>query len=378
MPRIVIATGIAGYPIAAAGNSWAFLQWVLGFRAAGWEVMAVESLTSASLVGPDWTPAAPGSSANETHWYATMQRFGLAEHAVLLIDGNSPRLAAARAFARSADLMLNISGHFRSDALEFPQATKIYLDLDPAFTQIWAETYTVDMNFEGHDVFFSVGSRLGRPDCRAPDCGRTWHPTLPPVVLDYWPDAGPAPFTRLTTIAHWHGYSWCEWQGQWYTGKSEEFNRLRTLPKLTSAPLEIATDTHAHAVELEPFRQAGWSLAHAPTVCATYESYESYIRHSSGEISAAKGGYVLSQCGWVSDRTVCYLASGRPAVVQRTTAEPDLPTGSGLLDFSTLEEAAAACEAVHRDHAHHCRAARRLAEAHCDSHRVIARMLQRL
>jgi hypothetical protein len=119
-------------------------------------------------------------------------------------------------------------------------------------------------------------------------------------------------------------------------------------------------------------------LAHAPTVCATYESYESYIRHSSGEISAAKGGYVLSQCGWVSDRTVCYLASGRPAVVQRTTAEPDLPTGSGLLDFSTLEEAAAACEAVHRDHAHHCRAARRLAEAHCDSHRVIARMLQRL
>jgi hypothetical protein len=136
-----------------------------------------------------------------------MQRFGLAEHAVLLIDGNSPRLAAARAFARSADLMLNISGHFRSDALEFPQATKIYLDLDPAFTQIWAETYTVDMNFEGHDVFFSVGSRLGRPDCRAPDCGRTWHPTLPPVVLDYWPDAGSAPFTRLNTIAHWHGYN---------------------------------------------------------------------------------------------------------------------------------------------------------------------------
>jgi hypothetical protein len=193
MPRIVIATGIADYPNAAAGNSWAFLQWVLGFRAAGWEVMAVESLTSASLVGPDWTPAAPGSSANETHWHATMQRFGLAEHAVLLIDGNSPRLAAARAFARSADLMLNISGHFRSDVLEFPQATKIHLDLDPAFTQIWAETYAVDMNFEGQDVFFSVGSRLGRPDCRAPDCGRTWHPTLPPVVLDYWPDAGPAP-----------------------------------------------------------------------------------------------------------------------------------------------------------------------------------------
>jgi len=375
MPRIIIAVGIAGHPIAAAGNSWAFLQWALGFRALGWEVHLVEALHASSLIGFDWQPAAPGTSANEAHWQATLARFGLQDHATLWIDGQSPHRSRAEAFARSADLFLNISGHFPLGLLPLPQARKLYLDLDPAFTQIWAETYGVDMRFEGHDRFFTVGTRLGQPDCQAPTCGIEWLPTLPPVALDFWPAAPPSASGRLTTIAHWQGYKWCEWNGRWHTGKSEEFDRLRDLPRHTSAPLEIATQVQAHAQELAPFQASGWHLADAGTICATFEAYEAYIRGSLGEISAAKGGYVLSGCGWMSDRTACYLASGRPAIVQRTTPHPPVPLGEGLLDFSTPEEAAAACESVRSAPLRHCRAARALAEAHFSSSVVLPKLL---
>lgn len=379
MPRIVIASGIAGHPLAAAGNSWAFLQYILGFRELGWHVWVVESLDPAKLIGPDWKPAAPGASANEAHWQATLERFGLPpEQATLFIGGRAPNAAAARAFAATADVFLNISGHFPMDLLDFPAARKVYLDLDPAFTQIWADTYQVDMNFSGHDVFFSVGTRLGRDGCRAPTCGRTWHGTVPPVVLSHWPEQPPVPFSRLTTVAHWQGYKWCEWQGAWYTGKSEQFTKLRELPRLTPVPLEIATEASINREELAPFREAGWRLTESAEVCATFDAYEAYIRGSAGEFSAAKGGYVLSQCGWFSDRTVCYLASGRPAIVERTGLPPEIPTGAGLHDFATPEEAAAACDRVRTDHASACRAARQLAEELFDSRRVLPAVLERI
>lgn len=378
MPKIVIGVGIAGHPIAAAGNSWAFLQWVLGFKDLGWEVLAVEALAEEKLIGPDWQPTAAGASANESHWRHTLQRFGLEGQAALFISGQSPAAAQARAFAREADVFLNISGHFPRDLLDMPQSRKVYLDLDPGFTQVWAEGYGVDMNWDGHEVFFSVGTRLGQADCLAPTGGKTWLPTLPPVVLTHWPAQPLSAGSPFTTVAHWQGYRWCEWQDRWLTGKSEEFNRLVDLPQRCDVPLEIATDVSAHAEELRPFQQSGWRLADAAEVCRSYDSYAAYLGASAGELSAAKGGYVTTRCGWLSDRTACYLALGRPAVVQRTTAHPAVPVGTGLLDFSTPEEAAEACRRVAADHTAHGRAARRLAEEHFSSRVVIPRMLDRL
>jgi hypothetical protein len=380
MPRIVIAVGIAGHPIAAAGNSWIFLQWALGFRALGWDVWLVESLKSEKLVDAVWQPAQPGSSANEAHWRLTLERFGLSGQATLLIDDRAENLAEARDFAATADVFLNISGHFRSSVLEFPRAKKIYLDLDPAFTQIWAETYGTDMNLAGHDVFFTIGSRLGRAGCRAPDLGLPWIYTPPLVHLDLWPrvEDKDGAMGSLTTVAHWHGYSWCEWQGEWYKGKNEQFNLYRDLPLKTTVPLEIATEKDSNQEELAAFAAAGWNLVEARTVCSDYPAYQNYIAQSAGEFSAAKGGYVTSQCGWFSDRTVCYLASGRPVIVESTGMEPDLPAQAGLHYFRNLEEAVRACETVREDYPAQRRGARRLAEEFFSSSVVIPKMLSRL
>lgn len=378
MPRIVIAVGIAGHPIAAAGNSWFFLQWVLGFQEMGWEVWLVEAIASEKLIDDQWKPALPGNSANERYWATSLDRFGLAKLATLLIDGKADNLAHARDFAASADVFLNISGHFRSKALEFPRARKIYLDLDPAFTQIWADSYKTDMNFAGHDLFFTVGSRLGQEGCRAPNLGMTWLHTYPVVVLSQWPYSDQDPFTRLTTVAHWQGYAWAEWKGEWYTGKSEQFALVRDLPQMTHVPMEIATEIGSNLEELAPYRDAGWKLVESAKICTGFDSYEAYIRESAGEFSAAKGGYVKSQCGWFSDRTVCYLASGRPAIVESTGLEPDLPAQPGLHYFRTPQEAARACDRVRENYPAERRAARKLAEEVFSSRIVIPKLLSKL
>ncbi|MDX6767218.1 MAG: hypothetical protein SFU85_10560 [Candidatus Methylacidiphilales bacterium] len=378
MPRIVIAVGFAGHPIAAAGNSWFFLQWVLGFRDLGWEVWLVESLPSAKLIDDRWQPARPGLSANERHWQATLTRYGLHDHATLLIDDQAANLEEARDFAANADVFLNMSGHFRSTVIQFPRAKKVYLDVDPAFTQIWAEVYGSDMNFAGHDVFFTVGSRLGKDDCRAPHLGINWKHTFPPVCLGHWPETRDDDFTRLTTVAHWQGYSWCEWKGEWYTGKSEQFALYREVPQKTQVPLEIATEIADNREELQKYAEAGWHLSDARSVCADFPSYEAFIRGSGGEFSAAKGGYVKSRCGWFSDRSVCYLAAGRPVIVESTGLEPDLPPQAGLHYFRTLEEAVRACGTVRENYPAERRGARKLAETVFSSRVVIPKMLEKL
>jgi hypothetical protein len=96
------------------------------------------------------------------------------------------------------------------------------------------------------------------------------------------------------------------------------------------------------------------------------------------EFSVAKGGYVKSRSGWFSDRTACYLASGKPAIVQSTQFERRLPVGEGLLTFRSVEEACAAIEAIDHDYLEHCRAARRIAERYLDSAIVLGTILDRV
>jgi hypothetical protein len=365
--------------LAASGNTWAFLQWVLGFREAGWQVWMVESLSSAKCVNEQWQPSPFEHSANKKHWERVVQRFGLEACSTLWVDGAAAEGEAARSFAAEADLFLNVSGHFKLNQLELPQACKLYLDLDPGFTQIWQETYGSDMNFSGHDVFFSYGTQLGQDGSRAPTCGIEWKGVLPPVVLSYWPvQAAQGVCQEFTTLAHWQGYKWCEWQGQWYTGKSEEFHKFVEVPRSVSAKMELATEVEAHAEELKSFHQAGWSLVSGTEISSSFDRHEAYLRNSSAEFSAAKGGYVLSQGGWFSDRSVCYLASGRPVVLQETGISRTLPVGEGLLVFRDAAEAVRCCHRVMENFSEQQAAARRLAETYLDSKVVIQSLLNRI
>jgi hypothetical protein len=376
--KIVVAVGIASHPISAAGNTWNSLNWALGFRELGWDVWVVEAISSDRCVDASWQRVPPETSANVAYWNEITGKFGLAPRATLLIDGKAGNLADLRDFAREADLFLNLSGHFKSDAVSFPRAVKIYQDGDPAFSQVWADSYGVDMNFAAHDRFVTAGLRLGAPDTFAPTCGIDWIPTFPPVVLKYWPVEYHETFDRFTSVAHWEGYKSSEWRGEWFHGKREEFHKFTDVPRNVSRPIELAMHVTAHEAELAPFREGGWRFVEAAPICSEIDAYGAYIRGSSAEFSVAKGGYVLSRAGWFSDRAVCYAASGRPLVAQDTGVGNLLPIGEGFHPFSTPQEAIAACERVIADFPAQQRAARALAEEYFDSNKVITRLLNRL
>lgn len=341
----------------------------------GWEVWIVESFAATNAVDANWQPAPFAESENLRNWNRTVNQFGLAARATLLVDGEAENLEEFRGFAAGADLFLNLSGHFPLRPDDFPRATKIYFDADPAFTQIWAASYRCEMNFAAHDRFVTVGARFGSRGVFAPVCGIEWLPSLAPVVLSHWPFQPQAEFKKFSTVAHWEGYKNAEWNSHWFEGKREEFRRFRNVPRHVDAPLEIAMAVDAHAGELAPFHEAGWTFCEAGSVCESFENYATYLAGSSAEFSVAKSGYVLSKGGWVSDRSVCYAATGRPLVVQATGLEMLLPQGEGYFAFHTPADAAAACRRVLSDFKVQQSAARKLAEEFFASEIVIGQLL---
>lgn len=376
--KIVVAVGIASQPISAAGNTWNSLNWTLGFRELGWDVWITEAIDSVRCTNASRQPESPEQSANLAYWREIVGRFAFNDRATLLIDGAACDIDRFHDFCAEADLFLNLSGHFKCDAVSFPRALKVYQDGDPAFSQIWAENYGCDMNFAAHDRFITAGLQLGQPSAFSPTCDIEWIPTFPPVVLKYWPYTPREAFDRFTSVAHWEGYKSSEWRGQWFHGKREEFQKFVDVPSKVSRPIELATDVASHASELEAFRQGGWRFTDATLVCGTLDAYGDYIRGSSAEFSIAKGGYVLSQTGWFSDRAVCYAASGKPLVAQDTGLGGALPVGDGFHCFRTPAEAITACEHVIADFTAQQGAARALAEEYFDSNRVLTRLINRL
>jgi len=387
--RIMVAGAIAHHPLGGAGNAWAFLQYVLGFRRLGYDVCYLEHIDRASCIDDQWQPAAFAASANARFFTAVMRRFGLEGQSALLQWDGSEAVGLSRRevelLARDTEVLVNLSGRFHLDAVLTAVRRRLYLDLDPGFVQIWQEQYGVDMNLRRHDVHVTVGLNLGAPNCPLPTCGISWHTTLPPVVLDEWATAEP-PGTRYTTVADWRGYSPVEWNGVWYGQKAEEFLKVIDLPSRVRARLAARQMTPGLFLELclaihpdEPDRarleEHGWHLVSPREHAATLDRYRGYIRGSRGELTVVKHGYAAGRTGWFSDRSACYLAAGRPVIVQDTGLGAHLPVGEGLLTFTDVDSATEALVRVEEDYARHAAAAAAFAREHLDSARVLPRLL---
>jgi len=374
--KIIVTGAIAAHPIGGGGNTWAFLQYVLGFVELGFEVAYCEEISPERCIDEDWHPAPFSRSVNARYLRSVAEQFGFGDRFFLLCGSDSAGLREAEAlrFAADARLIVLLSGRFHHREIIARAKRRMYVDLDPGFTQIWQQRYGVDMNLSGHDVYCTVGLHLTAPDCPVPRCGIDWQVTVPPVVLKYWePIAEDGQV--WTTVADWRGYSPVEWQGQWYGQKSEEFLKIIELPRSAAVPLELCLAIHPDEPDLPRLRANGWRLVAPTTACRSPEDYRAYVRASRGEFSVAKNGYVTGKTGWFSDRSACYLAAGRPVVVQDTGFSAHLPTGEGLLTFRTLEEAQAALRTVEAEYDRHRRAARRLAEQYFSSEIVLPRLL---
>jgi glycosyltransferase involved in cell wall biosynthesis len=364
---VVVSAALAQRP-GAGGHTWFALQYLLGFRALGWEVTLVDRLD-------------PGMSGDGLAYLAEeMERFGLGgEWSVLLPEGQSaglPRAEVERRLA-SADFLLNVMGYLEDEELLALPPLRVFLDIDPGFGQMWRELGLADP-FAGHDRFVSVGLEVGEAGCEVPDCGLEWIPTVPPVALACWPAVSGG--EAFTSVATWRGpYGPVEYGGHTYGLRVHEFRRFVSLPERAAGNFELALAIDpGDAADLERLRRAGWTLLDPGATAPDPGSYRSFIQASAAEFTVAKAMYVDSRSGWFSDRSACYLASGKPVVAQETGFGRHLQTGEGLLAFSTLEEAVAAVEAVRADPRRHARAAREIAEEHFDAGRVLGRLTEEL
>jgi glycosyltransferase involved in cell wall biosynthesis len=369
--RIAVSGMVAG-ELDQGGAAWSILQYVLGLRRLGHEVLLVEPVAAAA-------PLAGSPSAR--YLEAVAAELGL-EHAALVSADGSETTGVGRGrlleLIGETDLLLNVSGMLTASDFFEPVPIRAYLDLDPFFNQLWHLQGT-DMRFAGHTHFVTIATALGESGCEVPSLGLEWIRTLPPVVLEAWPLAPEPAAFPFTSVGHWRSYGPIEHEGRRYGLRAHSLRELIELPRRSGAEFALALGIHeSERADIDALAEHGWRLIDPLEVAATPSRYREFVRASTAEIGIAKEGYVRSRSGWFSDRSACYLACGRPVLAQDTGFGGALPSGDGLLAFSNVEEAAAAADDVLSRPADHARAARAIAVDLLDSDRVLTKLLDAL
>ena len=377
--QTIVFSGMIAADPHQGGATWAVLQYLLGLQRLGHEVCFIEPIQEAALQPKSADLAA---SENANYFREVVSAFGLEKNSALLLAGTQRTVGLPYEdllqIARRADVLINVSGMLADAALIEQIPRRVYLDLDPAFVQLWHEVSKIDMRLEGHTHFVSVGQAIGRNGCTVPTCGRDWIATLPPVVLEEWPAGENITRDAFTTIANWRGYGSIEHEGRHYGQKAHSLRPFFSLPTRTTEKFELALSIHpGEEKDLAALKENGWQLIDPAEVAATPASYRDFVRGSKAEFGIAKSGYVVSRCGWFSDRSACYLASGRPVIAHDTGFSDFLPTGEGLHAFTTTDDALTSIEGLKRDYKNNSATARALATEYFNSETVLSRLLEK-
>ena len=394
--RVVVTGLIAQHP-RLGGVAWDYVQYADGLRRLGHDVYYFEDsgewpyTVDGGITGEDWV--AHDCSANVSHLSMVMERFGLGDRWAYRFP-IKPRwfgmsAPKRREVLRTADLLINVSGTIRRPADYRSIGRLAYIDSDPVFTQIKLALPRGQLKFQkraaAHDVYFSFGEHLSSP---VPETQYTWLPTRQPIVRAEWTTLVEHRAT-YTTVMSWTSYKPLRYQGQHYGQKDVEFQRFLDLPRtVPQVSFKVALNSTEHVfweaevksgiqvAAADRLRRAGWQVVDARRACADLDRYRAYIQHSKAEWSISKNGYARGRPGWFSCRSACYLAAGRPVIVQDTGFDCVIPTGAGVLVFNTLDEAAAAVADVEDNYPHHARAAREIAAAYFDSDRVLTGLVE--
>lgn len=277
---------------------------------------------------------------------------------------------------RTADVLLNLSGVNPLRAWFMTIPVRAFVDKDPVFTQLKHRHDPSAMDLaRRHTAFFTFAVNLNAHGSELPIDGLTWRATRHPIFLEAWPFQPDAHNGRFTTVMQWNSYRAAEHQGVRYGMKSDAFEPFLDLPRRVGERLEMAVGSSA--APRARLADHGWIVRDPLEAASLPDEYQQYIRHSKAEFTVAKHGYVVSQCGWFSERSASYLASGRPVVTQETGFSRWLDVEGGVVPFTTLDEAVAAIEDVSADYHRHRRLARDIAVQYFDSRTVLPHLLDR-
>jgi hypothetical protein len=379
--KIVVMGYIVRGPL--GGSVWHHFQYVLGLRALGHEVLFLEDsddfpgcydpvkfeMTTDPSYGLDFISNTFDAFQLKENWAYfdahTNSWYGKKKMEVFL-------------FCREADLVLNLSGinPVREWWRQIP--CRVFVDTDPAFTQVRHLTEHQPRALAAeHSHFFSFGENIGNDNCKVPDDGFKWAPTRQPIFPEAWTTGFSAAPDRWTTIMQWDSYKSRSFNDMTFGMKSLSFKEFEHLPCLMkNENFEIALGSENAPSEV--LRTKGWAIVNPLITTKTPWTFQQYIAGSKGEWTVAKQGYVASNCGWFSERSCNYLVSGKPVITQETGFSSFIPSGKGILSFKNIEEAVAAVEEVNADYAMHCKEARNVIEEYFDAKKVLATLLNRL
>ncbi len=372
---------LASYPF--GGMTWQVLHYLAGLRRLGFDVWYVED-TDAEVRDPETLWGSDNYAPNVEYLKRQMESVGLADRWIFRPPGiyefclGATNLNGLTGLYRDADAVINLCGSHELRAEHDQVSCLVYLETDPVPKQIAvangdAKTIAV---LDRYRYLFTYGENIGAEDCLIPVEQYTWHATRPPVVVDWWQSPGNLAahkaFSTITSWTHtWNDVTWNDERWRW--SKHYEFRKLQQLPQTCNVPLELAvvgmSDDEAYQ-----FHASGWRLRAAAELMDP-DDYREYIRGSLGEFSVAKEQYVRPRTGWFSDRSVCYLATGRPVVTQETGFSKFLPCGKGLLPFVNENDAREALETIVGDYNQHCAAALMIAREYFDADYVLRRMM---
>ncbi len=377
MARIVVGSYAVRYPLGGI-LSW-LLQWLVGLQRLGHDIYLVEkSGYPDSCYDPSRNVASDDCSYGLAIVGGLLARFGLGDKWYYLdaqwrYHGLPP--GRVQELFRSADLFIDM-GLYEWLAEAADVERRVLLDGEPGITQIKMATGLAVTGPRDYSHFFTNGLNVGTASSTAPAAGIDWHTVIAPVVVDLFPAQRANVDTPFTTVMHWQSHTPVELDGTIYGQKDVELAKFMDLPKLTAVPLEVAVSgDNAPRGRLV---DAGWSVRQANDITISIDSYYDYIRASKGEFSVCKNAFVATNSGWFSERSAIYLASGRPVVLQDTGFSAHLPCGEGLFAVRTIDEAAAAIEAIHGDYERHAKRAREIAVEYLDATKVLGGFLREL
>ena len=381
-PKKILVLHLAGqYPL--AGVAYQALHYVLGLKHLGFDAYYIED-SGAAPYNPLAGSVVVDSSYSAAFIQRMMARFDLADRWAYWDSihnthyGMSPQ--ALRQLFREADALINVCGTtwLREEHLHCP--IRMYLETDPARPQIelsQGNEKTMAL-LSAHTHHFTYAENLGHCDCPLPLGGFVWRTTRPPVILDMWPFCYAPQAEKFTTVATLeHDTEGILFEGErYYWSKHINFTRFQDIAGADSQTLEIAAQ--GNQASIARLIAKGWSMINALDVSLDLSSYQNYIAASRGEFTVAKDVFARTRSGWFSDRSVCYLAMGKPVVTLETGFSKFIPTGHGLFPFTTMDEAVEAVREINRDYAHHCDAARRIAVEHFSAERVLRKLLRQV
>jgi len=368
----IVVTGLLGqFPF--GGVVWDYVQYLLGFHALGHDVYYLEDSGSWPYDPLNKTVSAD-CSYNVDFLQRMMTGFGLGDRWIYrnaadgIYYGAGEKLA--RELLKDADLLLNVSTASWLEDYDVRVKHQMFIDGDPMFNQIGliGDNNNYSRRLRAHDSHFTFGLKIGDPDCLVPDTGIVWKKTLQPIALDWWPLQSSIHGGDYTTVMNWASYQPREWEGKPYGQKDLEFEKFIDLPLHTPQKLVMAMGQGIGSKRpTQLLREKGWTILEPDEVIPDHHTYRDFLKNSKAEWSVAKHGYVAARTGWFSCRSACYLALGRPVLVQDTGWSDHLPNGEGLLPFKTMDDCVKGIARIDKDYAAHQKAARAFAEKYLDA-----------